>query len=85
MFFETHAGLYQATLHRTTDDSNLQEISHFGKTCVRKISSISTCTLQIVKHSSMIHLAYTKNLNYTSSLYKLCSQIHIHLQSNSAA
>jgi len=69
MFFES---LYQATLHRITDDSNLQEISHFGKACVPKISSVSTCTLQKIKHSSMIHLAYTKNLNYTSSLYKLC-------------
>lgn len=57
MFFETYASLHEATLHRFTDDSNLQEISHFGKTCVRNTSSISTCTLQIAKHHSMIHLA----------------------------
>lgn len=39
MFFETCPSLYQATLLRITGDSNLQKISHFGKTCVRKISS----------------------------------------------
>lgn len=72
MFFETYASLYRATLHRITDDSNLQETSHLGKSCVRKISSISTRTLQIVKHRSRIHLAYTRSLNYTSSLYKWC-------------
>ena len=66
MFFETYVSLYRATVHRITDDSKLQE-----KTCVRKISFISTRTLQIVTHRSGIHLAYTKCLSYASSLYKL--------------
>jgi hypothetical protein len=71
MFFETYVNVYQATLHRITDDSYLQDISHFGKTCVRKISSNSMCTLQTVKHRREMHLAFTNIPKSTSSLCKL--------------
>jgi hypothetical protein len=76
MFFETYVRLYQATLHRITDDSYLQEISNFGKTCVSKISSISTCTSQTVKqifwNTPLAYKNYKWSIHKYTFTYNLC-------------